>query len=337
MEHPINKNDYFSLMTRFWFVVSFLLSARAASAQQQNDGYFVSYEDLLTSRFYFSQKYTSFTYFDRVDDLTLRYVPNTTLNMGIGATYKWATVNLAYGFNFLNPDKKKNETDYLDLQCHIYRRKIIIDLLGQFYNGLHLTNDDLRDADGDYYNRSDIKIREVGASAQFIVNNKKFSYRAGFLQNDWQKKSAGTFLLGWQLILGDGKADSTIVPSKLSNIPAEAQVQKLSFIKTGPSIGYAYTLVVKKNFFFMGSGTVAISYGYNKIEGSDQSKSSSFIPDFSIKTAAGYNSEHWAITVSWTNDTANIGANSNEEIFSLHTGNLRFNVVRRFKLKRDLL
>lgn len=322
-------------MTRIWFAAYCFLLADVLMAQQ-DETYFVSYEDMLTGRFYFSQKYTAFGYLNRQDDIKLRYYPNTSLNMGIGATNKWATVNLAYGFPFLNPDRKKGETEYIDLQCHIYRRNVVIDLLGQFYNGFHLTNDELRDANGEYYNRSDIKVREVGASVQYVVNHKKFSYRAGFLQNDWQKKSAGTILLGWQLLGGNGRADSTIVPSKVSNVPVEAQKQELTFFETGPSVGYAYTLVIKEHFFIMASGTVVLNYGYNRIENDEVVRSSSFIPNFMIKTAAGYNSEQWAITMSWTNDTVNISADSNDQIFSLYTGNLRLNFVRRFKLNRRL-
>lgn len=323
-------------MTRIWFVAYCLLLADGLMAQQ-DETYFVSYDDMLTGRFYFSQKYTSFRYFNRSDDIKLKYIPNTSLNMGIGATNKWATINLAYGFSFLNPDRKENETDYLDLQCHIYRKNLVIDLLGQFYNGFHLTNDELRETNGAYYNRSDIKVREIGASVQYVLNHKRFSYRAGFLQNDWQKKSAGTILLGWQLLGGNGEADSTIIPSKISNLPSDAQKQKLTFIETGPTLGYAYTLVIKEHFFLMGSGTVVLTYGYNRIENDERIKSSSFIPNFMVKASGGYNSALWAFTVSWTNDTVIIGSDSNEQVFSLHTGNLRLNLVRRFKLNRRLL
>jgi hypothetical protein len=323
-------------MMRLWYVLCGCSLVSSSLFAQDND-YYTSYDDKLTGRFYFSQKYTSFRYHNRENDIRLNYFPNTTLNMGVGATNKWATLNLAYGFGFLNPDKQKNETEYLDLQCHIYRKTVVIDLLGQFYNGFHLNNDDLRDNKGNKYSRSDIKVREVGASVQYVTNHDKFSYRAGFLQNDWQKRSAGTWLFGWQMLGGNGDADSTIIPSKVSNIPSEAQPQKLAFFETGPSVGYAYSLVIRENFFLMASATIVFSYEYSRLEGLEISKSSSFIPNGMVSTAAGYNSALWAVTASWTNSTVNVGADSNDQIFSLHTGNLRLNFVRRFKLKRPLL
>jgi len=332
-------------MDKFWIGLYFVfLTFTQAAAQHDSTlftklvsrydtSYYNSYETQLTARFYFSKKYTAFRFYDKEDDVLLKYFPNTNLNMGVGATYKWATLNLAYGFGFLNPTDNKGKTEYLDLQCHIYGRRFLIDLLGQFYSGFFLRNQDLRDANGNYYIRPDIKVYQMGASAQYMTNYRKFSYRAGFLQNEWQKKSAGTMLLGWQLIWGRGLADSTIVPTAISQIPSDPQHQQLTFVETGPSIGYAYTLVIKKHFFIMGSATMIISFGSSVIEGAESVRSSSFIPNFSFKTFAGWNSKHWAISLTFTNEMVNISADENNQTFSLNTGNLRLNFVRRFKIK----
>jgi hypothetical protein len=322
-----------------WILLSFIFLSHLSFAQNDtNDStYYVSYEKQLTGRFYFSQKYTAFRFVDNANDISIRYLPRTTLNMGVGATYKWATLNLAYGFNFLNPSDKKGETKYLDLQVHLYGRKFLIDGFGQFYDGFYLTNKDLRDAEGNYYTRPDISVRQFGASAQYMLNNKRFSYRAGFLQNEWQKKSAGTFLLGWQLTLGHGEADSTIVPGAISMLPSDAQPTHINFAETGPTFGYAYSLVIKKNFFVMASGTMALSFGSNKIETSETIKSSSFLPNFGLKGFIGYNSEKWAFSATWTNNSVNFLSSDIDQRFSLSTGNFRVNFVRRFPLKKDIL
>src|SRR4051794_21010511 len=77
--------------------------------------YYKIYPGSISARFYFSQKYTAFTLQDkRAKDLT--YWSNTTLNMCVGATYHNFSLNLAYGFKFLNQEEDKCETKYLDLQ-----------------------------------------------------------------------------------------------------------------------------------------------------------------------------------------------------------------------------
>lgn len=303
---------------------------------QNDSAYYVSYEDQLTTRLFFSKKYTSFRYFDRDADVAVRYFPNTTLNMGVGATYEWATLNLAFGFGFLNPDDGKGETKYLDLQGHFYSRKFFIDVLGQFYNGFYLIDDELKDASGNYYLRPDIRVRAFGLSGHYITNHERFSYRAGFLQNEWQKKSAGTMLLGWQITWGNEEADSTLVPYAISGVHAEPTDQRMAFFETGPSIGYAYTLVVREHFFLMGSVTAALVFGTNMVDNGEKEKSSSFIPNVSFKTFAGYNAARWALSLTFTNETLTIGNNTSDQLFALNAGNLRLNFVRRFVLSHEI-
>src|SRR5688572_32818258 len=106
----------------------------------QDSTYYVSYERQLTTRFYFSKKYTSLKFRDIGENYNLTYRPNTTLNMGVGATYRSFTLNLAYGFGFLNPERGQGDTKYLDLQFHTYTRRFVIDMFGQFYRGFFLTH-----------------------------------------------------------------------------------------------------------------------------------------------------------------------------------------------------
>ena len=86
-----------------------------------------------------------------------------------------------------------------------------------------------------------------------------------------------------------------------------------------------------------GSGAIALVFGTNLIAGPERERSSSFLPNFSFKTFAGYNSEKWAISLTFTNETLNIGNNLADQRFALSTGNLRLNFVHRFVLKRDLI
>lgn len=309
----------------------------AGAAFAQNDSsYYVSYEDQLAARFYFSKKYTSFRYNEK-DGIALTYFPNTTLNMGVGATYKSATLNLAYGFGFLNPEDGKGETKYLDLQAHFYSRKFFVDVMGQFYSGFYLVDQDLRDASGNYYIRPDLKVAAYGLSGHYMPNYERFSYRAGFLQNEWQKRSAGTMLLGWQIVWGNADTDSALVPSVISGVYTEPVEQLLTYFETGPSIGYAYTLVLNQHFFLMGSATVAIAFGTHAVRTEEFVRSRSFIPNFSFKTFAGYNTEKWAVSLTFTNETLTIGNRDADQRFALDVGNLRLNFVRRFVVKRDLL
>jgi hypothetical protein len=77
---------------------------------------------------------------------------------------------------------------YLDLQGHFYARKWNIDLLGEFYKGYYLTPKGLVAPYGEqYYLRPDIRLSLIGFAFYRATNDKKFSYQAGLLQNEWQK------------------------------------------------------------------------------------------------------------------------------------------------------
>jgi hypothetical protein len=79
-------------------------------AQHADTSYIQTYDSLITTRFFFSRKYTSILVGGPGNLANLKYRPNSTLNMGVGATYRWFTLNLAYGFPFLNPERGRGKT-----------------------------------------------------------------------------------------------------------------------------------------------------------------------------------------------------------------------------------
>ena len=312
----------------------FISCAAGESVYAQFDTtYYVSYEDRITSRFYFSKKYTSLKFRNAVEDYTMTYRPNTTLNMGVGATYKWFTLNLAYGFGFLNPDRGKGKTKYLDLQFHGYTRKFVVDFFGQFYTGFFLAPNSTNNPGGEYYIRPDLDVNQIGVSIQYILNYKKFSYRASFFQSDWQKKSAGTFIFGLEIYGGKVKADSTIVPSFVNNEDAKRSITGLRFYEFGPNAGYAYTLVIKRHFFLTGSASVSLEYGHNTISEANGSKRFTGVsPNTFFRVFGGYNSSKWAISVIYVTNSVSLATESIDRRVVLNTGNFRINYVYRFQL-----
>lgn len=307
----------------------------------QDTTYFKSYEDQVIGRFYFSQKYTSMHISNDDQHYDLVYQPNTTFNMGVGATYKFATLNIAIGFNFLNPDKGQGETKYLDLQFHSYGRKIMMDMFGQFYNGFYLSpKGKATDADS-YYVRPDMFVMELGGSAQYVFNNKRFSYRSSFMQNEWQKKSAGSLLAGVEVFYGQTRFDSTAIPTVINPEVAAFNYTKMTFVEAGPNVGYAYTLVIKKHFFVHASLAISMDYGSTEIAGEGvTSNGNGFSPNTSIKMAAGYNSDLWIVNLLFTNSGVNMSTSGDNQQVGIDTGNFRIILAKRFvpgsKLKKKL-
>ncbi len=301
--------------------------------------YYQTFPEDITGRFYFSRKYTGLKIKDTEVEENYLYMPNTTLNMGVGATYKNLTLNLAYGFGFLNPEKGKGETKYLDAQAHVYPRKMVIDLFLQLYKGFYLT-DGLGAAAGEnYLTRPDMKIQKIGASVQYVFNHGKFSYRAAFLQNEWQKKSAGTFLLGAEMYGGLAHEESNLIPDALIDAPSR-NFKTIRFFELGPNVGYAYTLVIKKHFFVTASAAANLGVGYSTQHGENGRHTEWGInPNYFLRGFVGYNSERWSINANYVHNNVQLPENSGVSS-AMMTGNYRLNFIYRFlpgpKLKKRL-
>jgi hypothetical protein len=298
-----------------------------------------SFEHEITGRLYLSQKYTSIQVPGTSSMPSFRYRPNTTLNFGIGATYRSFSLNLAYGFPGLNGDgSERGKTRYLDMQAHIYARKWVFDFFGQFYKGYYIAPKDFVVGYPGYYIRPDLRVRMVGGSAYYILNNRKFSYRAGMIQNEWQTKSAGTFLLGFDAFYGVINSDSTIIPPEMASRFPQGDVERLRFFNFGPGGGYAYSFVYKRNWFVTGSLTVNIPVDFSKeqhFDGAEKNKVS-LSPNFTYRFALGYNSRRWIYSASVVNSTITLDAASNEGIYKLSTGNYRLTVAKRFSIDRKV-
>ena len=318
-------------------LVSFLLISLPATAQIVNPydhdtTYYSTYPNLVTARFYFSKKYTNLRLDGDKNVSSFEYKPNTTLNLGIGATYKSLTLNLAYGFNFLNPTEDKGKTKYLDLQTHLYGRKWRIDFLGQFYKGYYLTPKGLAAPPGaSYYVRPDLGITLIGLGIYKILNEQKFSYRAAMLQDEWQKKSAGSLLIGAEIYYGITSADSAFVPMELEMHYNQRGIRRLNFIEIGPGIGYAYTFVFRQHLFVTGSITLNIPVSVTS-ENSYTSKSTqvAVIPNYMYRFSAGYNGAKRSITFTVVENGINIRGSSSSDKYRYRTGNYRLTYAWRF-------
>ncbi len=321
------------LMKKGWTLMALLAGCISATAQRTanyDSDYYESFTDQVTGRVYFSQKYTNLILLSKHREDDLRYRPNTTLNFGVGATYGWFTLNLAYGFDFLNEgDDSKGKTRYLDLQSHVYTRKMSIDIFGQFYKGFYLYPEGTAAPAKNWYTRPDIKVRHMGVAAYYIMDWDKLSMRAAMLQTEWQKKSAGSLLVGGEVYYGTTKGDSALVPSALEAIYDQRGVTKFRYFDIGPGIGYAYTFVWKEHWYAMGGITGSFPINFQKdIRYGAAEKKTSISPDLMYRAGLGYSNERMNISITWVNNSFQSKGGFGK--YRINTGNVRLNAAYRF-------
>lgn len=313
----------------------------AVMAQQATDHdttFYKTYPHTLVGRFYFSKKYTSFTLPAAVDEKDIKYKPNTLLTIGVGATYNNLTLNLSYGFKFLNKDAdEKGKTKSIDLQVHFFPDKWAMDLFAIRHKGLYLEKEDYAAANSDnYYYRPDIKQLFIGFSAYRVLNQRKFSYNAALVQNEWQKKSAGSLLLGGLAYYGQIEGDSALIPAKILNdFPQAAGIKKANFLALGIGGGYAYTLAIAKHFYLTGSAIANIDVNFSVVKKEDKNYNNTTVnPLLIYKAAIGYNSDTWDISANWAASDMWIKSDYFSDDFKIPTGNYRLILSRKIALNR---
>lgn len=302
--------------------------------KQYDSSYYQSYPHKVTARVFLSQKYNHYNFPSAGSADDLEYKANPKLNLGLGISVHNFSLNVFYGFAFLNKnDKPKGETKGLNIQLHVYPHKWAVDLYGEFPKGLHLDPKGTATTAGQYYYRPDIKSTLVGVSAYRVPNKERFSYRAAIVLTEWQKKSAGSWLYGGNLYYGSTQGDSALVPKVLQNTYPQAGITKINLFSVGPGGGYAYTAVLDQHFFITGSLVVNMNVNLTKEQSGSTNSNVTFNPATVFKAALGYNSSNWCVGVNWTGNGIWFKGKSSNEAYFWPSGNYRLVIAKRFNAR----
>ena len=327
----------FTLLLLITGCVHVHLNGQTQYAPDHDSSYYASYREKLTARLYLSRKYTALLLYPPYDRTsTLKYRPNTSLNLGLGASFRSLTLNIGFGLNSFNPHLEKGKTRYFDLQSHVYTRAWNLDLLGEFYRGYYLAPKGLGAGDGrSYYLRPDLGLQLTGIAAYRALQPKKFSYQAGLLQNEWQKKSAGSLLAGGDLYYGALQGDSSVIPLLTDPAAAGLHIRKVHFFELGGGLGYGYCLVFKKHLYLLGSATVDLALHIaRESDGISAKDRAGLSVNYIFHAGAGWNGPDWDLGLLWVNDDIRIRSGTSHYDYLVRTGNYRLFYATRLKLSR---
>lgn len=317
---------------------------------KQDTNYIASYtsELDLTTRFYNSVKFSRYVLRDSRYKDQLRYASNENLIIGVGVSYKKATFNLGLNFPFVNSwdEKDKGKTKYLDAQIHYYLDKFVFDAWLSTYKGYYLTNphettiQDL--ADNSFPIRPEIRNTNFSFNLVRILNSEKFSFRAAYAQDEWQKKSAGSFLVGVEYNMMFSRGDSSFIPSntKEADFYDGYRLKKSAIVNLGISGGYGHTFVVAKHFYLSMVGTVAVGGSFTALQSEDETQEDvdglTFNINFSTKLGFGYNSETFQLGLSTVQAFMTNHTPLDHSLITENPGNIRINLIKRFVLNKPI-
>ena len=323
-----------------------LLAPLNTSSQQDSvfinpkaySNYVADYSDKLCVKLFGITKNNSVTHYDHKTKQSINYQPNENFNVGLGFVHKWLGFDLAINLPFINDDDDIYGTSKrLDLQVNAYLRELVVDVHYQRYTGYYVINpwlfdtsysiDELR-----FPIRPDIRTFNTAVNVVKVFNPDKFSYKAAFIYNERQLKSAGSWLAGGYFSYFTMNADSTIVPdSDLYEFDKSIDFRATKYVNTGISGGYGHTFVIGKKFFLSISAIVGL--GPTFIEASEYSNTGNrteVAVRGIFRSAIGWNAEnhYFGITSVSTNSSQ---VDIEDSWLSRGVNNVKLFYGRRFK------
>lgn len=295
-----------------YLLVALLISSLGYA--QVDTLYIRSYSQKLMLSGFFGKDFLSMD-IDKNDEF-FSYMPNNPVKLGLGISWKNSILSVSggYGFGFLR-DKNLGKTKSLDLQYHHYDRKFIFDFFMQRYKGFYMENDN---APNEYELYPDLSLQQYGMNAQYIFNNKKFSYKAAFVQNEKQVRSAGSLLVGVGIFLTKMQSEGSLIYN---------EKDYFDNFQFGVNAGYAYSWVINKHWFVNGSLTTGINFGSEKISTFGKEKLKVY-PTVFPRISVGFDQNDWALGISYVNNIT-FPSFTDESSITLLSGTVKVSYIRR--------
>lgn len=307
--------------------------------------YVIDLTDHITGRIYINNKFNAVFFDDRQQGGRIQYRPNTNVNLGAGVSYRALTLNIGVGLPALNrPDSLRGRSRYLDAQANVFGRRFAANVFAQDFNGYYI--DQLgfpREAGDTSYNaalrdeqlRPDLRQRNLGATVLHIRNNRRFSFRAAFNQDAWQRRSAGAWLIGGNLVYQGMLARRSAIPAAIDSFWREPlRIRRIEQVEFGPMGGYAHTFVLKERLYFSLSLCLGIGAVHSVLwvrEADGYARATTWSPNLrsQARVAFGFNERRTGFGLSYTNEQSQTPLRR-DAIYGWSVGNFRLFYVLRF-------
>ena len=167
---------------------------------------------------------------------------NRSLDLRLGGRYKWLGYTFSIPVSDLGTGSDLGDAKSLGVNLQVYRDKVYGNLNVRRTTGFE------RDMVGEGVTfQRDIRFTNILLYGFRILNSDRFSLRSSFRVRNRQLKSAGSLLLGGAVAREILTTDSLRLP--LRDV-GTVDINRFAQTKVGAGIGYAYTFVFGRFWFF---------------------------------------------------------------------------------------
>lgn len=256
-------------------ISAILFLALAPAAYSQKDSlattpYFVEFPNSITLRTGLSFIGNSFV-FDYQDE-GLRLVFDPVLNRRLTTSVQFRTLQVSFGFSpgFINPDSDLEDSRVYSLNFQFFLNKWMPSFTYLDQKGFQT------DIDGGNFYFPDFATRKIGGSLSYVFNE-NFSFQAITSQNQWQKRSAGSFV------------PALIAYYTRFQLETTQGNETLHSYALGVGPGYHYNWVLGEHWLLSAGNTTGIGFDILEEQGDSQTY---WFWDSRFRVALGYNSDH---------------------------------------------
>lgn len=228
------------------YITVLCFSIQCVSAQKDTlNPYTISYKEKIITSLSYQNESDSFTISEQAGENTTYYTlyPNLKQRLTLGLTYKLIDVSIGYTPWFMKTNASKFKTDNFNFNTRFNYKNWYQSIYFRKQKGFFT----------EYENQNSVYVPtlrslKIGGTVSFVLN-KKFSYSALFNQNEWQIKSAGSFVT-------TGSVFYTNLKNKGYRDDITIEMYSLTL-----SPAYYYTWVINRKVFL--SGGLGFGAGIN--------------------------------------------------------------------------
>ena len=319
-------------------LLTVLLTVTSMGAQESDSTYIRDYSENFLLRVYTVTKSNSLKIENRERERSLDLLPSGLTSLGLGFNYKKFGLGLAFSLPIsADQERKFGKTKRLDVQGSMYSKRIGGDAFFQLYESYYNSNpDDFIEWNNDFFPQlPDMRVLSLGVVGFYIFNDERYSYRAAFVRDEIQTKSAGSFLLGIFGNFDQSQTDNGFIPQQFpDSVRSIINLKEFKNLAFGVSVGYAHNFVIRDKFIF--GIAVLPGFGYQRVsltelDGAIRNEDQ---PAGQILTRAALGYEHRRFFIGITGSVNFRTIDLNPYDFNLATEQFRVTLGHRFKLKK---
>jgi hypothetical protein len=260
----------------------------------QNDSLYIrKFPEKVTVRLGVQNTSNSFIITDTDTNEQTEIIPNDKTYLGLSLLFRSIEVDLGYAPNFFSENQDNSGSKLLTLNFRMFlgRWMQTLDFYKQKGFFTRFNNDILP--------FPELNTLKIGGTTSFIFN-RNFSFRAIGFQNEWQKKSAGSFIPRFTFYYTRFRLEDTDIQGGDDH----------SFnLAIGP--GYYYNLVIRKHFLLSAGTTIGLGANFTRSEGETFTSS---LAQVIFRSAIGYNSERFFTGINLSAQVLAHGTDQNTQL-----------------------